>query len=87
MPIVVSVNGLIAKILNHHLNRLTLDGWIKGVMQKAVSTFGHGAYFFNVFFICYNLIFKNMCNNQVLGINKDTTNVLIPVYCGKLGTH
>lgn len=56
-------------------------------MQKAVSTFGHGAYFFNVFFICYNLIFKNMCNNQVLGINKDTTNVLIPVYCGKLGTH
>ncbi len=36
VPIVVSANGLIAKSLDHHLKRLALDGWIKGLMQKAV---------------------------------------------------
>lgn len=36
VPIVVSVNGLIAKSLNQHLKRLALDGWVKGLIQKAV---------------------------------------------------
>ncbi|XP_063629189.1 uncharacterized protein LOC134800635 [Cydia splendana] len=36
VPIVVSVNGLIAKSLDQHLERLSLGGWIKGQMQKAV---------------------------------------------------
>jgi hypothetical protein len=36
VPIVVSANGLIAKSLDHHLKRLSLDGWIKGRIQKAV---------------------------------------------------
>lgn len=29
-------NGLIAKSLDQHLSRLALDGWVKGLMQKAV---------------------------------------------------
>lgn len=36
VPIVVSANGLIAKSLDQHLSRLALDGWVKGLMQKAV---------------------------------------------------
>ena len=36
VPIVVSANGLIAKSLDNHLKRLSLDGWIKGQIQKAV---------------------------------------------------
>ncbi|CAB3260828.1 unnamed protein product [Arctia plantaginis] len=36
VPIVVSAHGLIAKSLDQHLKRLTLDGWIKGLIQKAV---------------------------------------------------
>lgn len=36
VPIVVSVNGLIAKSLDQHLKRLSLNGWIKGQIQKAV---------------------------------------------------
>ncbi|KAI8424045.1 hypothetical protein MSG28_002675 [Choristoneura fumiferana] len=36
VPIVVSANGLIAKSLDQHLKRLSLDGWIKGQIQKAV---------------------------------------------------
>ena len=36
VPIVVSANGLIAKSLDRHLKRLSLDGWIKGQIQKAV---------------------------------------------------
>ncbi|XP_061704430.1 uncharacterized protein LOC133515871 [Cydia pomonella] len=36
VPIVVSANGLIAKSLDQHLERLSLGGWIKGQMQKAV---------------------------------------------------
>jgi len=36
VPIVISVNGLIAKSLDQHLKRLTLDGWIKGEIQRAV---------------------------------------------------
>jgi len=36
VPIVVSANGLIAKSLDQHLERLSLDGWIKGRIQKAV---------------------------------------------------
>uniref|UniRef100_A0A2H1VFB0 SFRICE_029444 n=1 Tax=Spodoptera frugiperda TaxID=7108 RepID=A0A2H1VFB0_SPOFR len=33
---VVSANGLIPKSLDIHLRRLTLGGWIKGLIQKAV---------------------------------------------------
>ncbi|XP_063544493.1 uncharacterized protein LOC134752733 [Cydia strobilella] len=33
---IVSANGLIAKSLDQHLERLSLGGWIKGQMQKAV---------------------------------------------------
>ena len=36
VPIVVSVNGLIAKSLDYHLKRLRLNSWVKGLMQKAV---------------------------------------------------
>ncbi|KAJ8714401.1 hypothetical protein PYW07_002626 [Mythimna separata] len=36
VPIVVSGNGLIAKSLDEHLRRLSLGGWIKGLIQKAV---------------------------------------------------
>lgn len=36
VPIVVSANGLIAKSLDQHLKRLSLGGWIKGQIQKAV---------------------------------------------------
>ncbi|KAI8428662.1 hypothetical protein MSG28_007392 [Choristoneura fumiferana] len=36
VPIVVSANGLIAKSLDQHLKRLSLDGWIKGQIKKAV---------------------------------------------------
>ena len=36
VPIVVTANGLIAKSLDHHLRRLSLDGWLKGLIQKAV---------------------------------------------------
>ncbi|KAJ8723807.1 hypothetical protein PYW07_007787 [Mythimna separata] len=36
VPIVVSVNGLIAKSLDQHLRRLSLGDWIKGLIQKAV---------------------------------------------------
>ncbi|CAB0030643.1 unnamed protein product, partial [Trichogramma brassicae] len=36
VPIVVSANGLIAKSLDQHLKRLSLDGWVKGQIQKAV---------------------------------------------------
>ncbi|KAJ0170136.1 hypothetical protein K1T71_014064 [Dendrolimus kikuchii] len=36
VPIVVSVNGLIAKSLDRHLERLSLGKWVKGQMQKAV---------------------------------------------------
>ena len=36
VPIVVSANGLIAKSLDQHLKSLSLDGWIKGQIQKAV---------------------------------------------------
>ncbi|KAI8429903.1 hypothetical protein MSG28_000381 [Choristoneura fumiferana] len=36
VPIVVSANGLIAKSLDQHLKRLSLYGWIKGQIQKAV---------------------------------------------------
>ena len=36
VPIVVSANGLIAKSLDQHLQRLSLGSWIKGQIQKAV---------------------------------------------------
>ena len=36
VPIVVSVNGLIAKSLDQHLKRLALGSWIGSLMQKAV---------------------------------------------------
>ena len=36
VPIVVTANGLIAKSLDEHLSRLSLGGWIKGLIQKAV---------------------------------------------------
>ncbi|CAH0678041.1 unnamed protein product [Spodoptera exigua] len=36
VPIVVSANGLIAKSLDQHLRRLSLGGWIKGLIQKVV---------------------------------------------------
>ncbi|PZC71792.1 hypothetical protein B5X24_HaOG212440 [Helicoverpa armigera] len=36
VPIVVTANGLIAKSLDEHLMRLSLGGWIKGLIQKAV---------------------------------------------------
>lgn len=36
VPIVVSANGLIAKSLDQHLERLSLGSWIKGQIQKAV---------------------------------------------------
>ncbi|XP_045535833.1 uncharacterized protein LOC123721337 [Papilio machaon] len=36
VPIVLSVNGLIAKSLDHHLERLSLGKWVKGQAQKAV---------------------------------------------------
>ena len=36
VPIVVSVNGLIAKSLDQHLRRLALGSWIKSLIQKAV---------------------------------------------------
>ena len=36
VPIVVTANGLIAKSLDQHLRRLSLSGWIKGLIQKAV---------------------------------------------------
>lgn len=42
-----------AKSLNHHPSRLTLDGWAESMMGDVMgpdaesSTFGHGAYFQN----------------------------------------
>lgn len=36
VPIVVTANGLMAKSLDQHLMRLSLGGWIKGLIQKAV---------------------------------------------------
>ena len=36
VPIVVTANGLMAKSLDEHLSRLSLGGWIKGLIQKAV---------------------------------------------------
>ena len=36
VPIVVTANGIIAKSLDQHLRRLSLGGWIKGLIQKAV---------------------------------------------------
>ena len=36
VPIVVTANGLMAKSLDQHLSRLSLGGWIKGLIQKAV---------------------------------------------------
>lgn len=36
VPRVVSANRLIAKILDQHLKRLSLDRWIKGQTEKAV---------------------------------------------------
>ena len=36
VPIIVSVNGLIAKSLDKHLKRLALGAWIGGLLQKAV---------------------------------------------------
>ncbi|CAH2108107.1 unnamed protein product [Euphydryas editha] len=36
VPIVVSVNGLLAKSFDQHLKKLSLDCWIKGRIQKAV---------------------------------------------------
>lgn len=34
VPIALSVHGLIAMNLDQHLERLTVDGWIKGLMQR-----------------------------------------------------
>ncbi|CAH2235049.1 jg5026 [Pararge aegeria aegeria] len=36
VPIVVSVNGLLAKSFDQHLKKLSLGCWIKGQIQKAV---------------------------------------------------
>ncbi|CAH0696896.1 unnamed protein product [Spodoptera exigua] len=36
VPIVVLANGLVPKSLDNQLKRLTLGGWIKGLIQKAV---------------------------------------------------
>ncbi|CAH2215820.1 jg832 [Pararge aegeria aegeria] len=36
VPIVVSVNGLLAKSFDQHLKKLSLGCWIKGRIQKAV---------------------------------------------------
>lgn len=36
LTIVVIVNGLIAKSLDQYPMRLTLGGWVKGLMPKAV---------------------------------------------------
>ena len=36
VPIVVTVNGLIAESLDQHLKRVSLRGWVKGLIQKAV---------------------------------------------------
>lgn len=36
VPIVVSANGLTAKSLVQHLKRLSLGGWLKSQIQKAV---------------------------------------------------
>ncbi|CAH2227606.1 jg25108 [Pararge aegeria aegeria] len=36
VPIVVSVNGLLAKSFDPHLKKLSLGGWMKGRIQKAV---------------------------------------------------
>uniref|UniRef100_A0A2A4JL63 Reverse transcriptase zinc-binding domain-containing protein n=1 Tax=Heliothis virescens TaxID=7102 RepID=A0A2A4JL63_HELVI len=36
VPIVVTANGLIAKSLDQHLMRLSLGGWVKRLIQKAV---------------------------------------------------
>ncbi|CAH2211239.1 jg12295 [Pararge aegeria aegeria] len=36
VPIVVSVNGLLAKSFDQHLKKLSLGCWIKGWIQKAV---------------------------------------------------
>ncbi|KPJ20651.1 hypothetical protein RR46_00002 [Papilio xuthus] len=36
IPIVVSVNGLIAKSFDQHLKKLSLNSWIKDPIQKAV---------------------------------------------------
>ena len=36
VPIVVTANGLIAMSLDEHLLRLSLGGWIKGLIQKIV---------------------------------------------------
>ena len=36
--IVATANGLIAKSLDEHLSRLSLGGWIKGLIQKALTT-------------------------------------------------
>ncbi|CAH2269135.1 jg23017 [Pararge aegeria aegeria] len=37
VPIVVSVNGLLAKSFDQHLKKLSLGCWIKGRIQKAVG--------------------------------------------------
>ena len=34
--IIITANGIIAKSLDQHLRRLSLGGWIKGLIQKAV---------------------------------------------------
>ena len=36
VPIVVTANGLMAKSLDQHLQRLSLGSWVKGLLQKAV---------------------------------------------------
>ncbi|CAH2255620.1 jg19327 [Pararge aegeria aegeria] len=36
VPIIVSVNGLLAKSFDQHLKKLSLGCWIKGRIQKAV---------------------------------------------------
>jgi hypothetical protein len=36
VPIVVTVNCLIAKSFDDHLSKLSLGGWIKGLIEKAV---------------------------------------------------
>lgn len=47
-PIVVFANGVIAKSLKLHLKSLSLDGWIKGYIQKAVLLSRHPSSGFSI---------------------------------------
>lgn len=90
MQLIYAVNGLIANSYDQYLKKLSLGCWIKGCVQKLVSSLGDGFHWKadvceSILFISLNIV--EILYNIVLKVNMRINRLVHRNYSFKLGRY